>query len=67
MFHIPPDASEEITALMAMAGKICILLGCAKIAIYVLVTKRRSSDLSILGRIKSRFSKYYVPKRIRRE
>jgi hypothetical protein len=64
--HIPLDTTEEIKAMMAMAGKISILIGCAKIALFTLLFKTRSTHLTLMGRIKSRFSKYYVPKHIRR-
>ncbi len=65
--NIPPDASEEVKALMALAGKAGILVGCGKAALFVLFHKGRSAHISLIERLKSRFSKYYVPKRIRRE
>jgi hypothetical protein len=64
--HIPPDTTEEIKTLMAMAGKLSILIGGGKLAIFVLMFKRRSTHLTLLSRLKSRFSRYHVPKRIRR-
>jgi hypothetical protein len=63
---IPPDADGEVAALMAMAGKIAILVGCGKIALFALLYKSRSAHQSLLGRLRSRFSKTYVPKRIKR-
>jgi uncharacterized membrane protein len=64
--HIPPDTTEEVKVLMAMAAKVSILIGCAKLALFALLFKTRSRHLTLMDRIKSRFSKYNVPKRIRR-
>ncbi|MBI4826441.1 MAG: hypothetical protein HY807_08475 [Nitrospirae bacterium] len=64
--HIPPDASEEIIALMAMAGKFAILIGCAKVAFFALRYKTRSTHLTLVERIKARFTKNFVSKRVKR-
>ncbi|MDO8281793.1 MAG: hypothetical protein Q7U10_04100 [Thermodesulfovibrionia bacterium] len=64
--HIPPDASEEIITLMAMAGKFAILLGCAKIAFFALRYKTRSTHLTIIERIKSRLTRNIVSRRVKR-
>lgn len=64
--HIPPDASEEIMTLMAMAGKLAILLGCAKIAFFALRHKSRSRHLTTIERIKARFSKNVVSRRVKK-
>lgn len=64
--HISPDTSEEVAAFLAMTGKVLILLGGAKIALFALFYKNRSAKQTLIGRLKERFRKKYVSRGVRR-